>query len=49
MFEGQDVRCLAADRVGAILYSVFAVALAYSEASGFGYLPPDMLARPTMR
>jgi hypothetical protein len=32
---------------GAILYSVFAVALAYSEASGFGDLPPDVLARPT--
>jgi hypothetical protein len=35
--------------VGAILYSVFAVLLAYSEASGFGDLPPDVLARPTMQ
>ena len=35
--------------VGAILYSVFAVMLGYSEASGFGDLPPDVLARPTMQ
>jgi hypothetical protein len=35
--------------VGAILYSIFAVLLAYSEASDFGDLPPDVLARPTMQ
>jgi len=35
--------------LGATLYSVFAVVLSYDSASGFGGLPDDLLARPSMQ
>ena len=35
--------------LGAILYSVFAVVIPYQDAAGFGDLPADLLARPSMQ
>jgi hypothetical protein len=35
--------------LGATLYSVFAVVLSYQNASGFGGLPADLLARPSIQ
>jgi len=34
---------------GSILFSVFAVVLSYQDASGFGDLPADLLARPSVQ
>jgi hypothetical protein len=34
---------------GAILFSVFAAVLSYQDAAGFGDLPADLLARPTVQ
>ena len=34
---------------GAIIFSVFAVALSYQDASGFGGLPEDLLSRPSVQ
>ena len=35
--------------LGATLYSVLAVVISYQDASGFGDLPTDLLARPSIQ
>ena len=35
--------------LGAILYSGFAVVISYQDTAGYGDLPADLLARPSMQ